>query len=107
MSTQDDRFARSKQSTSGRPIPRITSDRYRVGGGYSIQLSADGSGQVRCHWMPSVPSRRNFERKVDKIRYEAALADFCEALVLAMQPDKAVRLVLLRPDPEGSDDEIR
>jgi hypothetical protein len=56
--------------------------------------------------MPSVPSQRDFKRKVDRIRYEAALADFCEALVLVMKPDKAVGLVLLCPDPKRSGDEF-
>lgn len=67
------------------PLPKMTSDLHRVGGGYSVQFDTR-SGVLRCEWTPSVPSPRDLRRKVDMRKYEAARNAFCAELARRVFP---------------------
>lgn len=60
----------------------IFSDRHLVGGGYSIQFSyrPEDAKSLQCVWSPRLPSPRDFRRKVDRRKYEAAREVFFQAI---------------------------
>jgi len=70
------------------PSRELISSPASVGGGYTVQFTApnhvDCVLSIGCIWSPSVPSARDWRRKVDMRRYNQALALFTQAVAAAM-----------------------
>ena len=66
------------------PIPNLTSDLHRVGGGYSVQFfirnGRGGSPRFEAEWSPVMPSARELRRKVDLTKYRKARELFLQEL---------------------------
>ena len=60
------------------PSKELISTPASVGGGYTVQFTAPNHADfvlsIGCIWSPSVPSARDWRRKIDMRRYEQALA---------------------------------
>ena len=69
------------------PFKELISAPAHVGGGYTVQFTApnhiDCVLSIGCVWSPSVPSARDWRRKIDMRRYEQALAKFVQAVAAA------------------------
>ena len=64
------------------PSKELISTPASVGGGYTVQFTAPNHADfvlsIGCIWSPSVPSARDWRRKIDMRRYEQALAKFVQ-----------------------------
>jgi hypothetical protein len=70
------------------PSKELISSPASVGGGYTVQFTApnhvDCVLSIGCIWSPSVPSARDWRRKIDMRRYDHALAAFTKVVAAAM-----------------------
>ena len=74
------------------PSKELISAPASVGGGYTVQFTAPNHADfvlsIGCIWSPSVPSARDWRRKIDMRRYNHALALFTQAVAAAMMDVK-------------------